>query len=118
MEHLFTLMEQVQNKLDRDAAGIDAGSKVNLRHCDWKAVMGEVGRTAQRWKARPNKHSKVMVFIDKVGRHSVAMETWLGLLPAGDYGSRYSHRTRPCRTLWKMLTVVAVSAACSRLLLG
>ncbi|KAH7198881.1 uncharacterized protein B0J16DRAFT_392692 [Fusarium flagelliforme] len=28
-----------------------------------------------------------MVFVDKVGRHSAALEAWLGLLPMGDYGS-------------------------------
>ena len=91
MEELFKLMEQVQSKLDRDTAENDAETKVDLRKCDWKAVMGEVGRTAQRWKARPNKQGKVMVFIDKIGRHSAALETWLGILPMGDYGSRYKN---------------------------
>ena len=89
MEDLFKLMEQVQNKLDPDTAGNDAETKINLRKCDWKAVMGEVGRTAHRWKSRPRKQGKVMVFIDKIGRHSAALETWLGILPMGDYGSRY-----------------------------
>ncbi|KAJ4003192.1 hypothetical protein NW752_011633 [Fusarium irregulare] len=87
MEDLFKLMEQVQKKLDRDTAGNDAETKINLRKCDWKAVMGEVARTAQQWKSRPNKQGKVMVFIDKIGRHSGALETWLGILPMGDYGS-------------------------------
>ncbi|KAM0227395.1 hypothetical protein ACHAPO_011581 [Fusarium lateritium] len=87
IERLFELMEQVYKKLDRDETGRNVGNKVNLRKCDWKAVLGEVERTAQRWKSRPNKQGKVMVFVDKVGRHSVALEAWLGLLPMGDYGS-------------------------------
>ncbi|RBR24288.1 uncharacterized protein FIESC28_02778 [Fusarium coffeatum] len=40
MEHLFKLMEKVQSKLDHEA-GSEIGNKVNLRNCDWKAVMGE-----------------------------------------------------------------------------
>ncbi|PNP81402.1 hypothetical protein FNYG_05208 [Fusarium nygamai] len=87
IEALFAVMEQVQKKLDQDKTGHKYRTKVDLRQCNWKVVMGEVEKTAQLWRSRPNKQSKIMVFVDKVGRHSEALERWLGLLPAGDYGS-------------------------------
>ncbi|KAG5751774.1 hypothetical protein H9Q70_005568 [Fusarium xylarioides] len=87
IEALFAVMEQVQKKLDQNKTGQKYSTKVDLRQCNWKVVMGEVEKTAQLWKSRPNKQSKIMVFVDKVGRHSEALEKWLGLLPAGDYGS-------------------------------
>ncbi|KAG5763463.1 hypothetical protein H9Q72_008453 [Fusarium xylarioides] len=87
IEALFSVMEQVQKKLDQNKTGQKYSTKVDLRQCNWKVVMGEVEKTAQLWKGRPNKQSKIMVLVDKVGRHSEALEKWLGLLPAGDYGS-------------------------------
>ncbi|KAF5647841.1 uncharacterized protein FTJAE_1524 [Fusarium tjaetaba] len=86
-ESLFAVMAQVQKKLGQDKTGQKYNTKVDLRQCNWKVVMGEVEKTAQLWRSRPNKQSKVMVFVDKVGRHSEALERWLGLLPTGDYGS-------------------------------
>ncbi|KAF5720097.1 hypothetical protein FMUND_4381 [Fusarium mundagurra] len=87
IEALFAVMEQVQKKLDQNKTDQKYSTKVDLRQCNWKVVMGEVEKTAQLWKSRPNKQSKIMVFVDKVGRHSEALEKWLALLPAGDYGS-------------------------------
>lgn len=113
MESLFELMEQVQNKLDRDATSKEAGSRMDLRKCDWGAVMGEVVRTAQRWKSRPNKQGKVMLFIDKIGRNSSALETWLSILPMGDYGSRYT--SVPHYNLYRILRLCPASAAYSKL---
>lgn len=82
-------MEQVQKKLDQNKSDQKYSTKVDLRQCNWNVVLGEVEKTAQLWKSRPNKQSRIMVFVDKVGRHSEALEKWLALLPAGDYGSRY-----------------------------
>ncbi|KAF4447064.1 hypothetical protein F53441_9363 [Fusarium austroafricanum] len=87
IEALFSLMEQVQTKLDQNDANQKYSTKINLRQCNWKVVLGEVEKTTQLWKSRPNKQSKIMVFVDKVGRHSQALESWLALLPMGDYGS-------------------------------
>ncbi|KIL88242.1 hypothetical protein FAVG1_08321 [Fusarium avenaceum] len=83
-ERLFELMQQVQKKLSKEQSSEDM---VDLRKCSWREVMGQVQKTAQRWKLRPNKQGRTMVFIDKLGRHSSALESWLGLLPSGDYGS-------------------------------
>lgn len=88
-EALFKLMLEVQAKLrgrEGDASG--KGSEVALRRCKWSEVMDEVQTTARRWKTSPTKQSKAMVFIDKIGQHSGALESWLGVLPEGDYGSR------------------------------
>ncbi|KAF5584016.1 uncharacterized protein FSUBG_12930 [Fusarium subglutinans] len=87
IEALSQLMEQVQRKLDQTQTGQKYSIKVDLRQCNWKVVLGEVEKTAQIWRGRPNKQSKIMVFVDKVGRHSEALEMWLALLPTGDYGS-------------------------------
>jgi hypothetical protein len=84
-ERLFELMQQVQKKLSKEQSSEDI---VDLRKCNWREVMGQVQKTAQRWKLRPNRQGRTMVFIDKLGRHSSALESWLGLLPSGDYGSR------------------------------
>lgn len=84
-ERLFELMQQVQKKLSKEQSSEDM---VDLRKCSWREVMGQVQKTAERWKLRPNKQGRTMVFIDKLGRHSSALESWLGLLPSGDYGSR------------------------------
>jgi hypothetical protein len=84
-ERLFELMQQVQKKLSKEQSSDDM---IDLRKCSWREVMGQVQKTAQRWKLRPNKQGRTMVFIDKLGRHSSALESWLGLLPSGDYGSR------------------------------
>ncbi|KAH7233070.1 hypothetical protein BKA59DRAFT_446565 [Fusarium tricinctum] len=83
-ERLFELMQQVQKKLSKEQSSDDM---IDLRKCSWREVMGQVQKTAQRWKLRPNKQGRTMVFIDKLGRHSSALESWLGLLPSGDYGS-------------------------------
>ncbi|KAI6754732.1 hypothetical protein HG530_012484 [Fusarium avenaceum] len=83
-ERLFELMQQVQKKLSKEQSSEDM---VDLRKCSWREVMGQIQKTAQRWKLRPNKQGRTMVFIDKLGRHSSALESWLGLLPSGDYGS-------------------------------
>jgi hypothetical protein len=82
-------MKKAQKKLYLDRTDGDHARRLTqLRRCNWDEVMAEIQTTAVRWKSSPNKQSKVMVFIDKVGRHSQALQTWLDLLPGGDYGSR------------------------------
>ncbi|KAF4992488.1 hypothetical protein FDECE_13704 [Fusarium decemcellulare] len=83
-ERLFDLMHKVQQKLFKEQASEDV---TDLRKCSWREVMGQVQKTAQRWKTRPSKQGKTMVFIDKLSQHSSALSSWIGLLPAGDYGS-------------------------------
>ncbi|KPM38557.1 hypothetical protein AK830_g7978 [Neonectria ditissima] len=99
-EHLFTLMEQVHQKLNsKKGADERTEEEINFRQCNWRVVMEEVQKTAQRWKSRPSKQGKTMVFVDKVGQHSAAWERWLGLLPSGDYGSRYQVSSFPLCSL-------------------
>jgi hypothetical protein len=88
-EQLFDLMHKAQKRLFLERTDVDhARQLAQLRRCDWDEVMAEIQTTAVRWKSSPNKQGKVMVFIDKVGRHSQALQTWLDLLPGGEYGSR------------------------------
>ena len=50
--------------------------------------MSEVKDTGQRWKTAPSRTARARRCIEKLGQDSGALQAWLGLLPAGDYGSR------------------------------
>ncbi|KAH8649231.1 hypothetical protein BX600DRAFT_474796 [Xylariales sp. PMI_506] len=83
-EKLFTLMEQVRAKLDKKSTTRQVN--INLRGCQWGEVMDEV-QTIGRREKDCTKISKTMMCIERVGRASGAFESWLQLLPTGDYGS-------------------------------
>jgi hypothetical protein len=82
---LFALVEQVQNKLNK---GKNQHKNTNLRNCKWEEVMSEVKATGQKWKTAPSHTAKARRCIERLGQDSGALQAWLGLLPAGDYGSR------------------------------
>ncbi|KAH6677900.1 hypothetical protein F5X68DRAFT_278047 [Plectosphaerella plurivora] len=91
---LFDLMVQVQAKYTGPVPATTAmvSSKASkppkgLLDCTWNDVMAEVQVSANSWKKRPSRDSRIIGFIDKVGQNSKALEAWIGLLPAGDYGS-------------------------------
>ncbi|KAI1328143.1 hypothetical protein F5Y16DRAFT_166596 [Xylariaceae sp. FL0255] len=84
-EELFKLMEQVRAKFE-DKSNSSLGA-VDLRRCKWEQVMQEVRSTELKWKTSPRRTSRAMQCLDKLGRNSEAFESWLELLPAGDYGS-------------------------------
>lgn len=84
---LFDLMSRVQAKYGRSKASprlFDA----EFRNCTWEEVMAEVQAAADAWKTRSNKDFVTMSLIDKVGQNSRALQTWIEMLPAGDYGAR------------------------------
>ncbi|KAH7312721.1 hypothetical protein B0I35DRAFT_437582 [Stachybotrys elegans] len=89
-ERLFELMQQAHRKFHRTSESEMAKEMAKLRNSNWQQVMAEIEKTAVQWKSSPDKQSKVMVFIDKVGQHSDALQSWLELLPGGDYGSSIS----------------------------
>ncbi|KAI1734073.1 hypothetical protein F4680DRAFT_365004 [Xylaria scruposa] len=84
-EELFRLIEQVQNKFDDKGGNILSGQE--LRRCKWDQVMAQVQETSSRWKSSPQRMSRAMQYIDKLGSNSEAFKSWLELLPAGDYGA-------------------------------
>ncbi|KAI1270113.1 hypothetical protein F5Y18DRAFT_367148 [Xylariaceae sp. FL1019] len=84
-EELFFLMEQVRAKFE-DKLGYHVTS-LDLRQCKWEQVMDEVHATGLRWRTSPTRSSRAMQCIDKIGQNSDAFESWIGLLPAGDYGT-------------------------------
>ncbi|CAM1506332.1 Fc.00g059730.m01.CDS01 [Cosmosporella sp. VM-42] len=86
-DKLFTLMEQVRAQLDKKATNSIQPANLDLRRCTWNQVMQEVQNTASRWSTTPKKTSKMMVCLDRLGRNSNAFQSWLQLLPGGDYGS-------------------------------
>lgn len=78
-EALFALMEQVQKKLSSQQDADANLMPLNLRQCTWREVMAQVDHTARRWKNRSSKQGRTMVLIDRLGRNSSALESWLGL---------------------------------------
>lgn len=83
---LFDIMEQVRIKLNKKSKG--QHKSLDLRSCKWEEVMSEVQETSQRWKTMPNVTAKAQKCLEILGQNSEAFQAWLGLLPAGDYGSR------------------------------
>ncbi|KAF3025095.1 hypothetical protein E8E14_014568 [Neopestalotiopsis sp. 37M] len=83
-EKLFGLIEKVQAKLSKKEAD---QSSSNIRSCRWGDVLSQVQDTAVQWSTTPNRTSQAMLSINKVGRNSAVFESWLELLPAGDYGA-------------------------------
>ncbi|KAK7964339.1 hypothetical protein PG988_011313 [Apiospora saccharicola] len=86
-EQLFSMMEKVREKLKKRGSAGNTLADSNLRHCKWGEVMSEVQATATSWRASTTHSTKMMHYIDKVGQNSKAFESWLTLLPAGDYGA-------------------------------
>lgn len=90
IDKLFALIDQVRAKMDKKSPGsLQQPARLDLRRCTWDQVMGEVHSAATRWSTTPKKSSKIMNCLDKLGQNSAAFKSWLELLPAGDYGSRY-----------------------------
>jgi hypothetical protein len=81
---LFSLMDQVQGKLNKKSKGKYIVQ--NLKRASWEDVMSEIQSTSQRWSNLPAK-IRGRGFLEKIGQHSEAFQAWIGLLPAGDYGS-------------------------------
>jgi hypothetical protein len=84
---LFDLMEQVQAKLSKKSKG--QYQPLDLSTCKWGDVMSEVQETSQKWKSMPGNMAKARKCLETLGQDSGAFQTWLELLPAGDYGARY-----------------------------
>lgn len=92
VNQLFDLIAQVHMKMDRESpSSHKQRASLNLRQCTWEQVMGEVQSLATRWSTSPKKSSKMMRYLEKLGQNSDAFKSWLELLPAGDYGSRYEN---------------------------
>ncbi|RWA05709.1 hypothetical protein EKO27_g9392 [Xylaria grammica] len=87
-EELFDLIEQLQNKFE--GKGSSSHSGLELRRCKWDQVMVQVQETSNRWKTSPQRTSRAMKCIDRLGQNSEAFKSWLELLPAGDYGASIS----------------------------
>lgn len=91
VNQLFALIIQVRAKMDRKGSSNHQQPEIlNLRQCTWEQVMGEVQSLATRWSTSPKKSSKMNTYLEKLGHNSDAFKSWLELLPAGDYGSRYA----------------------------
>ncbi|KAI0198182.1 hypothetical protein F4808DRAFT_265975 [Astrocystis sublimbata] len=85
IHELFNLMEKVQCKFtDREDNRLNVSE---LRRCSWNQVMIQVREISVSWESSPRRISKSMQCIDKLGRNSEVFQSWLDLLPAGDYGS-------------------------------
>ncbi|KAF9877006.1 hypothetical protein CkaCkLH20_05272 [Colletotrichum karsti] len=85
--------------------------EIDIRKCTWGQVQSEIWRTAESWKNRPDKQTNTMKFVNKVGSYSEAVEGWLGLLPAGDYGARQETKCFivPQLSIWKAYVLTTCS---------
>ncbi|KUJ07779.1 uncharacterized protein LY89DRAFT_352668 [Mollisia scopiformis] len=83
-EKLFALVEQVQAKLSKTKV---PQKNTKLRSCKWEEVISEVKDTSQKWKTSPSRTARARRCVEKLGQDSGALQAWVGLLPAGDYGS-------------------------------
>lgn len=91
VNQLFNLMDQVREKMNRKSmSSHQHRTSLNLRKCNWEQVMGEVQSLATLWSTSSRRSSKMMRCLEKLGKGSDAFKSWLELLPAGDYGSRYA----------------------------
>lgn len=91
INQLFALIVQVRAKMDRESSSRhQQRTSLDLRHYTWEQVMGEVQSLATCWSTSPKKSSKMMIYLERLGQNSDAFKSWLELLPAGDYGSRYA----------------------------
>jgi hypothetical protein len=84
---LFTLMQEVRIKLNKKSK--NQHMHVDMRNCRWEQVLSKVKETSQIWKGLPNFSAKAQRCLERLRQDSGAFQAWLGLLPAGDYGSRY-----------------------------
>ncbi|KAH8885481.1 hypothetical protein GQ53DRAFT_728957 [Thozetella sp. PMI_491] len=86
-EKLFALMEQVRTKLAKqDSTNVQA-IKHDLRKCTWDQVLQDVQGLTSRWASTTKKSSKMMKCLGMLKENSEVFESWLDLLPNGDYGS-------------------------------
>jgi hypothetical protein len=85
---LLNLIEKVQAKLDKRYS-TNSGSVIStdLRSATWSQVLAQVNETSRRW-SESRKTTNMSVFLEKIGRNSDTFQTWLQVLPQGDYGSR------------------------------
>ena len=82
---LLEILGKAQSKLNKKEKG--QFFQLNPQNCQWIDVMSEVKTTAQSFKMSTNAPSKAQGCIEKLGQYSETFESWLGLLPSGDYGS-------------------------------
>lgn len=84
---IFELIAKVQEKMQKKYGKTNQALTTNARSATWSQVLGQVAITAQQW-SESRKTSNVSVFLDRIGRNSEAFQTWLQVLPSGDYGAR------------------------------
>ncbi|KAH9905189.1 hypothetical protein F4778DRAFT_802664 [Xylariomycetidae sp. FL2044] len=76
---LFQLIEKARKNPEHRKTCREPQTDVRL--CNWTEVMQEVHNASAK------KPSKAKICIDRIGRNSDVFETWLQLLPSGDYGA-------------------------------
>ncbi|KAL3420931.1 hypothetical protein PVAG01_07376 [Phlyctema vagabunda] len=85
-EKLFQKMELVRAKLIQN--GQREYTIIDLHKCSWEQVMFEVKENIQSSRSLPGKCQKMRQCLDKFGDNADIFQSWLQLLPTGDYGAR------------------------------
>ena len=84
---IFELIAKVQEKMQKKYGKNDQALTTNVLNATWTQVLGQIAITAQQW-SELRKASNMSVFLDRIGRNSEAFQSWLQMLPSGDYGAR------------------------------
>jgi hypothetical protein len=90
VKQLLELLQRAQSKLSCDKGTEEIHDNSSLRLCGWAGVIADMERMARQWKTNRSNQGKTMLIIDRIGQRSSTLESWLALLPNGDYGSRCS----------------------------
>ena len=62
---------------------------IHLHACTWAQVMDEFAKAAEHYRgdSANGPRGKIKRYLRKLGDSAPVFERWIGLLPAGDYGS-------------------------------
>lgn len=79
-------MEAVQNRLRKKFPEV---GELKLHACSWSQVMDEYKCAEKCYKdeSLKGRRGKIKQCLRKIGESTPVFHNWIGLLPAGDYGS-------------------------------
>ena len=84
-DNLLTVLEEFQSKQKI----VDSGKKINVRDCFWLEVLELIKRAEHRYKNEKvtGVFGRFRKCLRKLGKNGAIFESWLRILPDGDYGS-------------------------------
>jgi hypothetical protein len=98
---LIEELRKFQAKMSEMSGGHQLGRSVDLKKFTVSDVLEAIRGAMAR--AKSSKETSTYKFICTIGKHGEVLKQWLGLLPAGDYGSSICGMYDPLELLpqWK-----------------